>query len=136
MLSDDYETEYEAITVRIDETYDRIYELQEQIDKKRERLTALRNGVDSTDNVRLILDNFDRLFRSMTYEERREMCRLFIQRIDVFPEEQEDGRILRQIVFKIPVYYNLPMREERTIRMMRKHGRLHGRNGSEPGRDG
>ena len=103
MLSDDYETEYEAITARIDETYDKIYELQEQIDKKRERLTALRNGVDSTDNVRLILDNFDRLFRSMNYEERREMCRLFIQRIDVFPEEQEDGRILRQIVFKIPV---------------------------------
>ena len=63
--------------------------------------------MDSTDNVRLILDNFDRLFRSMNYEERREMCRLFIQRIDVFPEEQEDGRILRQIIFKIPVYYNL-----------------------------
>ena len=83
MLSDDYETEYEVITARIDETYDRIYEFQERIDKKRERLTALRNGVDSTDNVRLILDNYDRLFRSMNYEERREMCRLFIQRIDV-----------------------------------------------------
>lgn len=107
VLSNEFESEYEAITVRIDETYDRIYELQEQIDKKRERLAALRNGVDSSDNVRMILDNFDRLFRSMNYEERREMCRLFIQRIDVFPEEQEDGRILRQIVFKIPVYYNL-----------------------------
>ena len=44
VLSDDYETEYEAITARIDEAYDRIYELQEQIDKKRERLAALRNG--------------------------------------------------------------------------------------------
>ena len=107
MFSDKYETEYESITARIDETYDRIYELQEQIEKKRERLAALRNGVDSSDNVRMILDNFDRLFRSMNYEERREMCRLFIQRIDVFPKEQEDGRILRQIVFKIPVYYNL-----------------------------
>ena len=35
------------------------------------------------------------------------LCEFVIQRIDVFPEEQEDGRILRQIVFKIPVYYNL-----------------------------
>ena len=33
------------------------------------------SGVDSTDNIRLILDNFDRLFRSMNYEKRREMCR-------------------------------------------------------------
>ena len=33
------------------------------------------SGVDSTDNIRLILNNFDRLFRSMNYEERREMCR-------------------------------------------------------------
>jgi DNA invertase Pin-like site-specific DNA recombinase len=73
VLSDDYETEYEAITSRIDKTYDRIYELQEQIDKKRERLAGLRNGVDSTDNVRLILDNIDRLFRSMKFAAFQEM---------------------------------------------------------------
>ena len=41
----------------------------------------------------------------MSCEERRELCRQFIERIDVFSEEREDGRILKKIVFRFPVYY-------------------------------
>lgn len=41
----------------------------------------------------------------MNCKERRELCRQFIERIDVFQEEREDGRILKRIVFRFPVYY-------------------------------
>ena len=41
----------------------------------------------------------------MNCEERRELCRQFIERIDVFQDEREDGRILKRIVFRFPVYY-------------------------------
>mgnify|MGYP002308711474 CR=1 FL=1 len=45
-----------------------------------------------SDNIQKILDNFDLLFERMNCEERRELCRQFIERIDVFQEEREDGR--------------------------------------------
>ena len=30
----------------------------------------------------------------------------FIERIEIFPEKQENGRILKRIKFKFPVWYN------------------------------
>ena len=41
----------------------------------------------------------------MSCAERRELCRQFIERIEVFPEEQKDGRILKSIAFRFPVFY-------------------------------
>ena len=68
-------------------------------------MEALKKGVRSSDNIQKILDNFDLLFERMNCEERRELCRQFIERIDVFQDEREDGRILKKIVFRFPVYY-------------------------------
>ena len=41
----------------------------------------------------------------MSCAERRKLCRQFIERIEVFPEEQEDGRILKSAAFRFPVFY-------------------------------
>ena len=42
----------------------------------------------------------------MDCEERRELYRQFIERIEVYPEEQPDGRILKEhIYFRFPVRY-------------------------------
>ena len=65
----------------------------------------MKKGVRSSDNIQKILDNFDLLFERMNCEERRELCRQLIDRIDVFQDEREDGRILKRIVFRFPVYY-------------------------------
>ncbi len=80
-----------------------------------------RFGRNAADVLKSILDNFDRLFRSMSYEERREMCRLFIQRmtdlekkqfmrtfiesIELYPEKKDNGRIISTIELRFPVYY-------------------------------
>ena len=79
--------------------------LEERIRKLKKRMEALKKGVRSSDNIQKILDNFDLLFERMNCEERRELCRQFIERIDVFQDEREDGRILKRIVFRFPVYY-------------------------------
>lgn len=38
-------------------------------------------------------------------EEQRELYRHFIERIEVYPEEQKDGRVLKSIYFRFPVRY-------------------------------
>ena len=107
VFTEDYDREYEEIQCRIDGTYDKIESLEEEIRKLKKRRDALKKGVHSSDNIRKILDNFGRLFGKMNCEERRELCRQFIERIEVFPEEKEDGRILKQIVFRFPIYYEI-----------------------------
>lgn len=52
-----------------------------------------------------MLDNFEKLYEKMSCEERRQMYRLFIERIEVFPEEKTDGRILKSISFRFSVSY-------------------------------
>lgn len=105
VLAEDYDDEYEAVQSKIDEVYDRIEILEERIRKLKKRMEALKKGVRSSDNIQKILDDFDLLFERMNCKERRELCRQFIERIDVFQEEREDGRILKRIVFRFPVYY-------------------------------
>ena len=105
VLAEDYDDEYEAVQSKIDEVYDSIEILEERIRKLKKRMEALRKGVRSSDNIQKILNNFDLLFERMNCEERRELCRQFIERIDVFQDERDDGRILKRIVFRFPVYY-------------------------------
>lgn len=106
VLSEGYDKAYDAIQEKIDAAYDRIEQLEAEIGKVRKKLAAVREGIHSSGQISRILNHFDRLYRKMTCAERRELCRQFIERIEVFPEEQDDGRILKSIVFRFPVFYD------------------------------
>ena len=103
VLSEGYDEAYDAVQKKIDAVYDRIEQLETEIGKVRRKLAAVREGIHSSGQIRRILDHFDRLYGKMNCAERRELCRQFIERIEVFPEEQEDGRILKSIAFRFPV---------------------------------
>ena len=105
IFANGYDAEYETLQAEIDGAYDRIEVLEGKIQKLKKKVDALKKGVHSSDNIRKILDNFDLLFEKMSCGERRELCRQFIERIEVFPEERKDGRLLKKIVFRFPVYY-------------------------------
>ena len=42
----------------------------------------------------------------MTDLEKKEFMRTFIKAIELYPERDDSGRIIKQISFKFPVYYN------------------------------
>ena len=105
VLADGYDEAYDAIQVRIDAAYDRIEQLETEIGQVRRKLAAVREGLQSSGQISRILDHIDRLYRKMSCAERRELCRQFIERIEVFPEEQKDGRILKSAAFRFPVFY-------------------------------
>ena len=105
VLKDGYDETYDAIQERIDAVYDRIERLETEIGQVRRKLTAFREGLQSSGQICRVLDHADRLYRKMSCAERRELCRQFIERIEVFPEEQKDGRILKSAAFRFPVFY-------------------------------
>ena len=105
VLADGYDEAYDAIQERFDAAYDRIEQLETEIGQVRRKLAAVREGLQSSGQICRILDHADRLYRKMSCAERRELCRQFIDRIEVFPEEQKDGRVLKSAAFRFPVFY-------------------------------
>ena len=105
VLSDDYDSDYERIQGEIDDIYDRIEALELSLKKLKKKYKEAQKGIRSVDGIRTILQNFSKFFEKMTREEQRELYRHFIERIEVYPEEQEDGRVLKSIYFRFPVRY-------------------------------
>ena len=38
--------------------------------------------------------------------EKKVFLKTFVNRVDIFPEEQADGRLLKAIKFNFPIFYN------------------------------
>lgn len=112
VLSEDYERQYDALLSETDAVYDRIDQMEKKAERLRRKLERLRQGIQSSDNIALILDHFDRLYGKMNCWERRELCRQFIQGIDLFPRKGKDKRILKSITFRFPVYFDLAGNDE------------------------
>lgn len=60
----------------------------------------------SGNNVYQILLYFDKLYDKFTDAEKKTFLSSFIEQVDIFEEEQPDGRILKHIKFRFPVYFN------------------------------
>ncbi len=105
VLSDDYDTGYERIQAEMDDIYDRIESLELSLKKIKKKCDEAKQGVSSIEGIKKILKNFGKFYEKLTSEEQRELYRQFIERIEVYPEVQEDGRVLKSIHFLFPVRY-------------------------------
>lgn len=101
-----YDKKYQQISEKLDAAYDRIDELEDRIEEIRELLDGLKTKADRSIKVTDFLENIQSLIGKMTMKEKKELCGSFIDRIDLFPEEREDGKIIKSISFKFPVGYN------------------------------
>lgn len=61
---------------------------------KMKRLSAAKQGIQAADRIAGLLERMEKLYGHMSCEERRKMYRLFIERIDVYPEHP-DGKIIQ-----------------------------------------
>ena len=60
----------------------------------------------SGDNIYQFLLYFDKLYDKFTDAEKKEFLNSFIERVDIYEQEQPDGRFLKHIKFRFPVYFN------------------------------
>ena len=101
-----YDRKYQDMLDRQNDLYDRISELQDDLSDVSRRLREMEASSLSAAKIYKILSRFDKLYDTMTDREKKEFMAGFIKRIDIFPEEQEDGTNLKQISFRFPVYYD------------------------------
>ena len=101
-----YDRKYQDMQDRLDTLYDRIADLEEKIDDVTDKITGAYDENLSSKQLCKVLLQFDDMYEQMTELERKEFLNLFIERIDLFPERREDGRILKQIRFKFRIDYD------------------------------
>lgn len=100
-----YERKYADMESRLDRLYDEIAGLEESIAVLQTRLDNLLQEKFNVDQVYQFLLYFDKLYAHFTDSEKKKFLSSFIERIEIYPEEQPDGRLIRSIRFKFPVWF-------------------------------
>ena len=90
---------------RLDLLYDEITAVEESMDEIRARIDNIRQQKISGDQVYQFLLYFDRLYDKFTDSEKKVFLNCFIERIEIFPEALQNGRILRSIKLRFPVFF-------------------------------
>ena len=98
-----YDMRYEDHEKRVTDFYKQIRSLEEQIDEINERILSIKQDKLSGDMAFEYLMHFDKYYASATDMEKKEFMNTIIRRIDIFEEQQEDGKIIKRITFKFPI---------------------------------
>ena len=106
-VSDEYyDKKYEDIQVRLDKLYDEIEEIETFIEAVETRLYNIKQEKISGDNVYQFLLFFDNLYDRFTDMEKKIFMKSVLEEGNIYEAEQEDGRILRSLKFRFPVFFN------------------------------
>ena len=106
-VSDEYyDKKYEDMQVHLDKLYDEIEEIETFIEAVETRLYNIKQEKISGDNVYQFLLFFDKLYDRFTDMEKKTFMKSFLEEVNIYEAEQEDGRILRSLKFRFPVFCN------------------------------
>ena len=70
------------------------------------RIANIKEEKISGENVYLFLHYYGTMYKEFTDAEKKRFLNIFIESIEIFKEEQPDGRLLKCINFKFPVFYD------------------------------
>lgn len=101
-----YDRKYQDMHDRLGNLYDKIGDIDDQLQDVNEKIRMACENQITSKQVYQILTCFDKIYFEMTDLEKKEFFRNFIDEIELYSERQSDGRIVKQINFNFPVYYN------------------------------
>ena len=100
-----YEKKYQDMETRLYRLYDEIEGVENSIEEVKNRLLNIKQQKISEENVYQFLLYFDKLYDKFTDLEKKEFLNSFVEQVDIYEQEQPDGRFLKHIKFRFPVYF-------------------------------
>lgn len=101
-----YDRKYQDMQERLDNLYDKINDVEDSIADVNQKITAAYGEHITAHQLYRLLEHFDKLYEKMTDLEKKEFFQNFIESIEIHPDRKANERILKQIRFRFPVYYN------------------------------
>ena len=101
-----YDRKYQDMEERLYKLYEDIDSVETQIEEVETRILNVRQQKISGDNIYQFLLYFDKLYDKFSDTEKKEFLNSFIERVDIYENEQAEGRFLKHIKFRFPVYFH------------------------------
>ena len=101
-----YEKKYDDLQKRFYDKYDEMALTENHMDGIQSRLAHIRRKQLSGDRIYNFLIAFDKLYDKLSDAEKKEFMGTFVESIELYPERLENGKFLKHIHFRFPVYYN------------------------------
>lgn len=101
-----YDRKYQDMEIRLYKLYDEIEAVEQQIDEVQNRILNVRQERISENNIYQFLLYFNEFYDRFTDAEKKEFLNSFVERVDIYEQEQPDGRFLKHIKFRFPVFYD------------------------------
>lgn len=91
---------------RLDAAYDKISDVEKQIEEYQIRKKNIEAEKIKGDKVYQYLLCFDKMYEKFTDLEKKKFFKSFVKQVDIYEDEQPGGQILKHIKFCFPVVYN------------------------------
>ena len=101
-----YDRKYEDMQERMNKLYEEIGAIEDEIETITMRIDNIYKKRLSQNSIYKILKSFDKIYSEFTDAEKKRFIGSFVERVEIYEEEQENGRFLKSIKFRFPVYYN------------------------------
>ncbi|MBO5395483.1 MAG: hypothetical protein J6A97_01235 [Clostridia bacterium] len=102
-----YDKKYQDMQNRLYDFYDEIEVVEEQITELQSHIANIKEEKILGENVYLFLHYYVTMYKKFTDAEKKRFLNTFIESIEIFKEEEQpDGRLLKCINFKFPVFYD------------------------------
>ena len=101
-----YNRKFQDLQDRIDAFYEQIDSLEIEMEEVETRIQNVKEEKIKSENIYSILKTFDRIYDKLTDMEKKELMGSFLERVEIYPEVQENGQILKSLKFKFPIYFN------------------------------
>ena len=90
---------------RLNNLYNEVMQHEQYLDELYQRLYAINQNLLTKDAVLNILKQFSKLYEVMTPADRQILIRTIVDEIQIYPEKQADGRIIKSIKLAVPIVY-------------------------------
>lgn len=101
-----YDRKYEDMQERLFKLYDAIESVEACLADVQTRIYNIEQQKISRDQVYQFLLYFDKLYDKFTDLEKKEFMNCFVEAVEIHEQEQEDGRFLKRLKFRFPIYFN------------------------------
>lgn len=90
---------------RLDKLYEEVVQHEQHLDELYQRLYAINQNLLTRDKVLQVLTHFGALYAVMSPIDRQTLIRTIVSEVEIYPDKQPDGRIIKRIKLAIPIVY-------------------------------
>ena len=101
-----FDRKYLDLQTRQDKIYEEIGITEQSISDTMQRIENVRRDKLTSDTICQYLIHFDEIYDKSSDAEKKEFLNSLLESVEIYPEQQPDGRILKEITFRFPIYYD------------------------------